>query len=55
MDPRPEVVAHDAPDAVGRIVAALQAGGVVVLPTDTVYGLAALPAMPAAIGPPVRA
>jgi tRNA threonylcarbamoyl adenosine modification protein (Sua5/YciO/YrdC/YwlC family) len=33
----------DDPDAVDRAEAALLAGGAVVLPTDTVYGLAALP------------
>ncbi|MGV3760543.1 MAG: L-threonylcarbamoyladenylate synthase [Actinomycetota bacterium] len=38
-------VVHDrAPDVVAQIVAALRQGGVVVLPTDTVYGIAALPA-----------
>ena len=37
------------PAAVDRIVSALEAGGTVVLPTDTVYGLAALPARPEAV------
>lgn len=37
------------PDVVARVVAALQAGQVVVLPTDTVYGLAALPTDASAI------
>lgn len=32
-----------APDTVDRVVAALEAGQAVVLPTDTVYGVAALP------------
>lgn len=35
-------------EAVERVVAALAGGGAVVLPTDTVYGLAALPRDPAA-------
>ena len=38
------VVGADAPDVVDQVVRALRAGGAVVLPTDTVYGLAALPA-----------
>lgn len=33
----------DRGDVVARVAAALEAGGVVLLPTDTVYGLAALP------------
>ena len=36
------------PDAVARAVEALRAGEVVALPTDTVYGLAALPTVPGA-------
>lgn len=40
--PTPPVVRSDAPDAVDRVCEALQRGGVVVLPTETVYGLAAL-------------
>lgn len=40
----PPVVPADAPDVVDRVCAVLQAGGVVVLPTETVYGLAALAA-----------
>lgn len=36
------VVRADAPDVVDRVCDALQRGGVVVLPTETVYGLAAL-------------
>jgi L-threonylcarbamoyladenylate synthase len=36
-------------DTVDRVVAALQAGQAVVLPTDTVYGVAALPADGAAV------
>jgi len=38
------IVDEAAPDGVDRVVAALRAGGAVVLPTDTVYGIAALPA-----------
>lgn len=38
-----EVVPVDASDVVARAAAALRAGRVVVLPTDTVYGVAALP------------
>jgi L-threonylcarbamoyladenylate synthase len=34
---------------IDEIVAALRAGGVVVLPTDTVYGLAAMPTSPRAV------
>lgn len=37
------------PEAIDRLAAALVGGGVVVLPTDTVYGLAALPDDPDAI------
>lgn len=36
-------------DAIGRAVAVLQAGGLVAFPTDTVYGLAALPSNPDAV------
>jgi tRNA threonylcarbamoyl adenosine modification protein (Sua5/YciO/YrdC/YwlC family) len=43
------VLDHDAPDVVARVVEALRQGGVVVLPTDTVYGVAALPADAAAV------
>lgn len=44
MDGPPMVaLADDRGEAVERIAAALAAGGVVILPTDTVYGLAALP------------
>lgn len=38
-----EIVRVGDPDTVARTAAVLRAGGVVVLPTDTVYGLAALP------------
>lgn len=37
------VVAQGAPDVVAQVAAALRRGGAVVLPTDTVYGIAALP------------
>lgn len=43
MDPDPLL------ERVDEIVAALRDGGVVLLPTDTVYGLAALPTMPTAV------
>jgi tRNA threonylcarbamoyl adenosine modification protein (Sua5/YciO/YrdC/YwlC family) len=39
----PPVVSADDPDAVERAAAALAAGDAVVIPTDTVYGLAVLP------------
>ena len=42
-------LAHDSPDVLEQITAALLAGGAVVLPTDTVYGLVALPSDPAAV------
>lgn len=38
-----ETIEADAPDAVDRIADVLLRGGVAVLPTDTVYGLAAMP------------
>jgi tRNA threonylcarbamoyl adenosine modification protein (Sua5/YciO/YrdC/YwlC family) len=43
------VVPVDAVDVVERVVAVLRSGGVVVLPTDTVYGVAALPTDAAAV------
>jgi len=43
MTGRPPVVTADAPDVAVRVAEALRHGGVVVLPTDTVYGVAALP------------
>ncbi|MDP1821367.1 MAG: L-threonylcarbamoyladenylate synthase [Acidimicrobiales bacterium] len=43
-------LAEDPDGAVERVVEALLAGGVVVLPTDTVYGLVGLPGDAAAIG-----
>jgi L-threonylcarbamoyladenylate synthase len=45
-----QTVAVDHPDAVDRAAAVLRAGGTVVLPTDTVYGVAALPSVPGATG-----
>ena len=44
-----QLVAADAADVVDRMADALRAGGVVVLPTDTVYGVAALPGDAAAV------
>lgn len=43
------------PSAVGRCVDALDAGALVVVPTDTVYGVAALPTLPGATGGLFRA
>ena len=43
MELPPTVSAADPDEALSRLVVALSADGVVVLPTDTVYGLAALP------------
>jgi len=39
----PEIVAADDPDAVDAAIEALLAGGIVGVPTETVYGLAVLP------------
>lgn len=44
-EPQLPVVAVDDPDAVARSAAVLRAGGTVIVPTDTVYGLAALPSV----------
>ncbi|MCB1376449.1 MAG: threonylcarbamoyl-AMP synthase, partial [Rhodobacteraceae bacterium] len=44
--PRPPVVALDAPDALERASRVLASGGTAVLPTDTVYGVAALAELP---------
>ncbi|HLT16393.1 MAG TPA: L-threonylcarbamoyladenylate synthase [Acidimicrobiales bacterium] len=44
-----EVLAEDDARVAERVADALRAGGVVVLPTDTVYGVAALPADAAAV------
>jgi L-threonylcarbamoyladenylate synthase len=41
--------------AIGAAAAALRSGGIVVLPTDTVYGLAALPHLPEAVQAVYRA
>jgi len=38
-----EVIQADHPEAVERAAAALEAGGVIVAPTETVYGLAVMP------------
>jgi L-threonylcarbamoyladenylate synthase len=46
---RPEVVSVDQPAALARATDVLRAGGLVVLPTDTVYGVAAHPLLPAAV------
>lgn len=43
-----DVVAGDDPRTTGRVIATLRRGGVVVMPTDTVYGLAARASDPAA-------
>lgn len=45
-----EVVAADEPRTVERVVEVLRHGGIVVLPTDTVYGLAARADDPSATG-----
>jgi L-threonylcarbamoyladenylate synthase len=45
--PSPTVAADD-PGAIAEATAVLASGGAVVLPTDTVYGLAALPTVPGA-------
>lgn len=44
-----EVISTSATDAIERAIAVLTAGGLVAFPTDTVYGLAALPFVPAGI------
>ena len=44
----PETYDASDPAVVDRAAAALRAGGVILLPTDTVYGLAALPSVPGA-------
>ncbi|MDE0803837.1 MAG: L-threonylcarbamoyladenylate synthase [Acidimicrobiales bacterium] len=44
-----DVISIDDPDAPARVMAVLLEGGVAVLPTDTVYGLAASPDDPAAL------
>ena len=44
----PDVIAHDAADVVVRTADALLAGDAVVVPTDTVYGLAVAASLPGA-------
>ncbi len=44
-----ELIAAESDTTVARTVETLRSGGLVVLPTDTVYGLAALPARPEAV------
>lgn len=44
-----ELIRAEAAETVGRLAACLAAGGVAVIPTDTVYGLAALPSRPDAV------
>lgn len=44
----PTVLAFDDPEALSRAEQVLLTGGTVVVPTDTVYGVAALPAVPGA-------
>jgi L-threonylcarbamoyladenylate synthase len=46
---RPEIVPADQPAALARAMEVLRAGGLVVLPTDTVYGVAAHALLPAAV------
>ena len=41
--PLPRTLTHDDPGAVDAAAAALAGGGVIILPTETVYGVAALP------------
>lgn len=44
-----DVIAADAPDAHERVATVLRSGGVAVVPTDTVYGIAAAPQHPEAV------
>ncbi|MBC6440425.1 MAG: threonylcarbamoyl-AMP synthase [Rhodospirillales bacterium] len=44
-----DTIAADHPEAVSRAKAALDAGGVIVVPTETVYGLAVMPHDPDAV------
>src|SRR3954466_8266715 len=44
--PDPELIGGDDPKALDAAVRVLLAGGTVVLPTDTIYGVAALAALP---------
>jgi L-threonylcarbamoyladenylate synthase len=49
-EPRPVVLQADLPDTIAQAMTALRVGELVVLPTDTVYGLAAAYSRPDAIG-----
>ncbi len=49
-DPRPVVLQADLPEAIAQAVNALRTGDLVVVPTDTVYGLAAGYGWPDAVG-----
>ena len=49
VDATSPVVGSDDPGACERAAAELRAGGTLILPTDTVYGLAALPTHPGAV------
>lgn len=49
MEIKTEIIRAHAPEAVQRAAAVLRAGGLVAFPTDTVYGLAALPTDRAAV------
>ncbi|MFO7871118.1 MAG: L-threonylcarbamoyladenylate synthase [Kiritimatiellia bacterium] len=44
-----KITGTDAPDIPERLVSLLNAGGLVVIPTDTVYGVAAHPGIPEAV------
>jgi L-threonylcarbamoyladenylate synthase len=44
----PDTIAVDDPRAIGATVDALRAGDVVLMPTDTVYGIGVLPSVPGA-------
>ena len=44
-----DIVQREAPDTLDRATACMQQGGVLLVPTDTVYGLAVLPNMPSSV------
>lgn len=46
---RPEIIRIDEANAIRRVAQALQRGGLAIIPTDTVYGIAAHPACSAAV------